>query len=141
MPGTIAKKQQRITDDDEHDIIRRGLFEYYNAMPEGPHVHYPLNQTTEGTHSLGVYADFYDFALLEGRRMNPSTQTKIHGSSYIQVIKDREIFAGIVDHIFVHHQQGFAESGKTPLVLVRWMELSERTPLNRDQWPWAEEEL
>ncbi|KAJ7233434.1 hypothetical protein C8J57DRAFT_1577602, partial [Mycena rebaudengoi] len=84
------------------------------------------------------HADFFEFALLDGRRITPTTRSRrsTAGSSLIQVRHKDEAFAGEIRHILRHRQPGNTDSQNTLLVWVAWMKVSNFTPLNRDAFIW-----
>ncbi|KAJ7482502.1 hypothetical protein FB451DRAFT_1364546 [Mycena latifolia] len=79
--GRVINKMNRID-----DTIRLGLFRYYNK--DDPKVHYNTREQDQFDNSstLIPYADIYDYASLDGRRITPtsrSTRNKA-GSSITQ---------------------------------------------------------
>ncbi|KAJ6459896.1 hypothetical protein C8R45DRAFT_802459, partial [Mycena sanguinolenta] len=82
---------------------------------------------------LRPHADFYKYALLEGRRLTPTTESRRNtaGSSLIQVRYHDLPFAGEIRYIFQHAQTGVVDF-ESPEILVRveWMKTTNLTPLD-----------
>lgn len=120
------------------DTIRLGLLYYYNQS--GPRVHLnPREQhASQNTSYLLPYADVYNYALLDGRRITPTTRSTRNtaGSSIIQVWFGEEACAGEVRTIFVHPQPEIPDSQGTVLLVVAWMIESKYTPLNQNSFLW-----
>ncbi|KAJ6540384.1 hypothetical protein B0H19DRAFT_1077796 [Mycena capillaripes] len=80
--GQLATRMKPMDD----DTMRLGLLQYYNR--KGPQVHLnPREQHGfQNTSYLLPYADVYDYALLDGRRITPTTRSTRNtaGSSIIQ---------------------------------------------------------
>ncbi|KAJ7865085.1 hypothetical protein B0H13DRAFT_2353148 [Mycena leptocephala] len=109
--GSIAEKSVRIED----DAMRLGL------------------------EMLGSVVDTYDYALLDGRRVTSTTRSRRGaGSSLIQIYFKGEIYAGEIQHLFRHKQQGIPESNQTLMAFVVWMVPSTDTPLDNDSFIWYE---
>ncbi|KAJ7443281.1 hypothetical protein FB451DRAFT_1190185 [Mycena latifolia] len=127
-PGRVAKQAERL-----NDMIRFGLLQYYNR--DKPQVHF-LRQESQNielaeTSPLHSYAETYIFALLDGRRIVPTTsQRTSDGSSIIQARFGDEAHAGEIRNIFIHRQQGVDGSQSTLLAAVEWMKESDYTPLD-----------
>ncbi|KAJ7859019.1 hypothetical protein B0H14DRAFT_3631304, partial [Mycena olivaceomarginata] len=92
---------------------------------------------------LHSYADTYQYVLLDGRRLTPTTRSRRQsaGSSLIQVIFDGEPFAGELHTVFRHKQVGIPDSQHTLLAFLRWMIPSGRTPLDGDKFIWYEKDF
>ncbi|KAJ7793796.1 hypothetical protein B0H13DRAFT_1675487 [Mycena leptocephala] len=122
----------------------RALVDYYNK--DGVRVSledFNFGGTTSKTEVLHSYADTYNYVLLDGRRLTPTTRSrrKTAGSSLVQVIFDGEPFAGELDTIFRHKQVGIPDSEQALLAFIRWMVPSGRTPLDDDKFIWYENDF
>jgi hypothetical protein len=140
VAGGIAKKSGLIED----DRMLHALVDYYNK--DGVRVslaNFNFGGTTSKTEVLHSYADTYNYALLDGRRLTPTTRSRRQtaGSSLVQVIFDGEPFAGELHTIFRHKQVGIPDSEHTLLAFIRWMVPSGRTPLDDDKFIWYENDL
>ncbi|KAJ6587813.1 hypothetical protein B0H10DRAFT_1961280 [Mycena sp. CBHHK59/15] len=104
--STIPKKADRLS-----DLLRFGLKQYYNK--DEPQVCFPREEIPDA-YVLNAYAETYNFALLEGRRIMPTTsQRNSGGSSIIQA-----------------RQEGVEDPTSTLLAAVAWMKDSKYTPLD-----------
>ncbi|KAJ6572666.1 hypothetical protein B0H10DRAFT_2444291 [Mycena sp. CBHHK59/15] len=132
VAGSVAKADVRLG---EEDILRRGLFAYYNES--GPKVHF-AGDPTPGMTMLSPFVDFYEFALLDGKRITPTTRSRRNtaGSSIIQARYDNEAYAGEVRHLIRHHQPGISDTNKSILAHISWMKRSNLTPLHDGKFPW-----
>ncbi|KAJ7811971.1 hypothetical protein B0H13DRAFT_1926379 [Mycena leptocephala] len=136
--GTLGMQMKRI----ENDVMRLGLFHYYNSDRQQVHLN-PREQGSTNTTYLLPYADLYNYALLDGRRITPTTRATRNtaGSSLIHAMFNDEACAGEVRAVFVHRQPGVACSEQTVLLLAKWMVESPYTPLNQgsfigNKFPW-----
>ncbi|KAJ7710878.1 hypothetical protein B0H17DRAFT_1123966 [Mycena rosella] len=87
--------------------MRLGLVNYYNQ--HGHKVHLTRARPAEGnSQMLGSFAETYDYVLLDGRRLAPTTRSKRRsaGSSIIQFQFNGEPYAGEIRVIFRHKQTG-----------------------------------
>ncbi|KAJ7923894.1 hypothetical protein B0H13DRAFT_1448180, partial [Mycena leptocephala] len=86
------------------------------------------------------FVDFFNHALLDGKRLTPTTRSRRNtaGSSLIQARYRGEAYAGEVRHILRHHQTGVSESRDTILVHISWMKQSNLTPLDAGKFTWAD---
>ncbi|KAJ7430613.1 hypothetical protein B0H11DRAFT_1942765 [Mycena galericulata] len=103
--GTIAEPAARRLED---DVLRLGLFTYYNR--NGPKVHY-ANHPSPQTTMLSSFITFYNYALLDAH-------------------------VGEVRHIIRHQQSGIPAKDDTILAHVAWMKRSNLTPLDNSKFPW-----
>ncbi|KAJ7665810.1 hypothetical protein B0H17DRAFT_1090260 [Mycena rosella] len=129
LAGSIAARAERIQDDG----MRLGLVNYYNWR--GHKVHLTRARPAEGnSQMLGSFAETYDYVLLDGRRLTPTTRSKRSsaGSSIIQFQFNGEPYAGEIRVIFRHKQTGVPSSEDTLLAFVAWM----KTPLDDDEFIW-----
>ncbi|KAJ7039997.1 hypothetical protein C8F04DRAFT_948905 [Mycena alexandri] len=138
VPGPVVKTNSRMA---EEDILRFGLFKYYNR--DQLQVHFARN-TTPHTTMLSPYVDFYEFALLDGKRVTPTARSRRNtaGSSLVQIRHRHEghdeAWAGEVRHIFQHRQTGVTEPNNTLFAQIEWMKRSDLTPLDEGEFPWNE---
>ncbi|KAJ7046028.1 hypothetical protein C8F04DRAFT_1322501, partial [Mycena alexandri] len=88
---------------------------------------------------LMPYADVYNYALLDGRRIIPTDRSiqNTAGSSIVQVRFGDEACAGEVRAVLVHKQPNVPESGSTVLLMVEWMIESADTPLDNNEFIWS----
>ncbi|KAJ7673008.1 hypothetical protein DFH06DRAFT_1174028, partial [Mycena polygramma] len=135
IPGTIATRAERITDDG----ILMALVAHYNK--DSPTVHLPRATRRQGdTQVLGAFFDTYDYALLDGRRVSPTTRSKrgSAGSSLIQIRIGGEPYVGEIRVMFRHKQPGIPDSETTILAFISWLKPSPETPLDNDSFIWHE---
>jgi hypothetical protein len=93
--------------------------------------------TREGRSSADAlvgFADIYDYALLDGRRITFTTSSRRNsaGSSTIQAYFGGEAYAGEVRAILLHRQPSVSNPENTVLVMVEWMKESDDSPLDGD---------
>ncbi|KAJ7790616.1 hypothetical protein B0H14DRAFT_3161315 [Mycena olivaceomarginata] len=107
------------------------------ANAEKSQVHYGGNPT-HGTEMLSPFVDFYEFALLDGKRITPTSRSRHNtaGSSIIQARYNNEAYAGEVRHLIQHRQPGISADHSTMLAHVLWMKRSNLTPLDAGKSPW-----
>jgi hypothetical protein len=131
QPGPIYSYQGDLSDG-----ARLALYNYYNS--ECKRVRYDLerhhNRTTP-CHVLNDTAQFYEYALLDGRRITPSTQSQREnaGSYIISYVWKNESHAGEVVTIFHHKQVGVLD--ESLFAEVKWMKNLPVSPL-ADGDPW-----
>ncbi|KAJ7674142.1 hypothetical protein B0H17DRAFT_1082740 [Mycena rosella] len=123
LAGSIAARAERIQDDG----MRLGLVNYYNWNGHKRQM-------------LGSFAETYNYVLLNGCRLTPTTRSKRSsaGSSMIQFQFNGEPYAGEIRVIFRHKQTGVTSSEDTLLAFVAWMKPSTETPLDDDEFIWYE---
>lgn len=127
--GKLATRMKPIDDDG----MKLALFNYYNGQ-DAQHPRVRFN-SWEGRKELPVllpYADVYEYALLDGHRITPTTRSRRNkaGSSIIQARFQGEECAGEVRTIFLHRQPGIPGAEETLLITVNWMKESEFSPLD-----------
>ncbi|KAK7059460.1 hypothetical protein R3P38DRAFT_2758890 [Favolaschia claudopus] len=126
VPGNVAHKSEKLD-----DWIRYGLEHFYNK--DGPRVHFLLAANpAPNTEPLSDHARTYEWVLLDGRRITPTSRLQGSnpdlGSSIIQArINDERNVE--VRSIFVHPQPNVDGAFETILVAVAWMRRSTHTPL------------
>ncbi|KAJ7725788.1 hypothetical protein B0H16DRAFT_1241805, partial [Mycena metata] len=128
----IADKAEKLD-----DFIRRGLYSYYNK--DQRRVHYPMDQNpAPNTSPLASHAEIYNFALLDGRRITPTSRSSRNtaGSSIVQARIANKRYAGEIRSIFVHRQPGVPDSSETLLASIAWMKRSDYTPLDNPVFIW-----
>ncbi|KII83669.1 hypothetical protein PLICRDRAFT_180270 [Plicaturopsis crispa FD-325 SS-3] len=113
---------------------RLGLHRYYNKPT--PRVHYQLEaRPAPNSRRLVESAQFYSWALLDGRRITPTSRTLRYsaGSSIVKVKYEGKSYSGEVRSIFHHRQPGIEES--TPLFAeIEWMKNINLSPVEGDPW-------
>jgi hypothetical protein len=115
-------------------FVLQALFTYYNAGTV-QRVHYALDRKPPRTSQmLNQRAQFYEYALLDGRRIVPASRTrrKHAGSSLVKVIWNGKMCVGIVDNIFRHTQRSFEDDQLW--AEMRWMKLRDESPVVDDPW-------
>ncbi|KAJ7863991.1 hypothetical protein B0H14DRAFT_2574646 [Mycena olivaceomarginata] len=132
FPGSVAQDSLHL---DEEDILRLGLFKYYNRKE--PTVHFALDKVV-GTTMLSPVVELHNFALLDGKRLTPTERSRRNtaGSSLIQFRYEGEAFAGEVRQILRHIQPEVPTSKNVILVHISWMKRSNLTPLDGGRFPW-----
>ncbi|KAJ7609570.1 hypothetical protein DFH06DRAFT_1110759 [Mycena polygramma] len=131
-PGDMVEKAFKIDD----DAMRLALVEYYNR--NDVKVHLPnAPQRAPNSKMLDSFAESYNYALLDGRRLTSTKYSRRGpGSCLIQIHFKGEIYAGEIRHLFCHTQQGISESGRTLMAFIVWMVPSTDTPLDDDSFIW-----
>lgn len=115
------------------DAARASLVKYYNS--EKPRVHLALDRhPPPQSQRLVPFAQFYEYALLHGCRISPTSRTArgSAGSSIIKANLGDGKYAGEVSAIFRHHQLGIND--ETLFAEVSWMKLLDLTPVDDDPW-------
>jgi hypothetical protein len=121
VPGSIAEKAERI----ENDAMRVGLVNYYR-----------LNGHNISLASLDSFAETYNYAFLDGRRITPTTCSRRgSGSALIQIRYKGEQYSGEIHTILQHKQRGIPRSEPVPLAFVLWM-IPGDTPLDNGNFMW-----
>ncbi|KAK7020910.1 hypothetical protein R3P38DRAFT_3548248, partial [Favolaschia claudopus] len=134
LAGTFAEKSARF-DEPKHDAMRLGIVNYYNQ--HGAKVHLPLGIPGANTEALDSFVNFYDYALLDGRRLTFTNYSRRGAaSSLIQVHFNGEPHAGEIRHLFRHRQQGILDSEKTVLAFIEWLVPTLDTPMENNDFPW-----
>ncbi|KAJ7821384.1 hypothetical protein B0H14DRAFT_3471571 [Mycena olivaceomarginata] len=129
--GSVAQAAEKLS-----DVICRAMEQYYNKTRT--QVHQPLAPNPPpNTVPLKLHAVAYNFALLDGRRITPTSRSKRNsaGSSIQARIGDKRC-AGEIHTIFVHQQPGVQDSTDRLLVAVNWMRRSKWTPLENPTFVW-----
>ncbi|KAJ7882906.1 hypothetical protein B0H13DRAFT_1572339, partial [Mycena leptocephala] len=83
---------------------------------------------------LGSYVQTYNYALLDGRRIIPTTRARARSaeSGLIQIQFKGEAYVGEVRVIFQHDQMGIPGSKDALLAYIKWLKPSNLTPLNNN---------
>ncbi|KAJ7258646.1 hypothetical protein C8J57DRAFT_1073653 [Mycena rebaudengoi] len=133
--GTVAQEMKPLSDD---DTMRIALVRYYNQATRRVHLNPRDQRAGERTSLLIPYADAYNYALLDGRRITPTSRStrNTEGSSIIQVMFGSRACAGVVRAILLHRQPGVRSSVETMLLMVQWMVESPDTPLDNNAFIW-----
>ncbi|KAJ7830963.1 hypothetical protein B0H13DRAFT_1555331, partial [Mycena leptocephala] len=87
---------------------------------------------------LGSYVQTYNYALLDGRRIIPTTRARARSaeSGLIQIQFKGEAYVGEVRVIFQHDQMGIPGSKDALLAYIKWLKPSNLTPLNNNAFVW-----
>jgi hypothetical protein len=109
------------------------LKNFYNHDSECMH-HILDRNPTPGTDRLRNSARFYDYILLDGRRITPMQRTlrKTVGSSILKVILHGQSFCGLVQSFFRHKQRHI--NNDTLWAKMIWMEYQDLLPIQDDPW-------
>ncbi|KAG2113234.1 hypothetical protein DEU56DRAFT_695255, partial [Suillus clintonianus] len=130
QPGPSIPNPQRIS-----DAARVALYAHYNSQQ--PHsVCYALESNPHpGSSQLNDFALYYQFALLDGRRITPLARStrESAGSSLVKVVYMDKSWYGEVINIFRHTQLGIA-NGNRLLAELRWMIELPLVPVEDDPW-------
>jgi hypothetical protein len=148
LPGSIAEQSHRIDD----DFILMGLLHYYDR--DETRVHLPRTRPQmSNTEVLGSFLEIYNYALLDGHRVTPTTRSKrgSAGSSLIQIYwlnpntpaagrepQEPLPYVGDIRQMFKHTQSDVPTSDSTLLVFVAWLKPSTETPLENNKFIWHE---
>ncbi|KAJ7112138.1 hypothetical protein C8R44DRAFT_741852 [Mycena epipterygia] len=129
--GEPTKQMHKIDD----SRIKLELVRYYNR--DSPQVTINTREQIPGfdTTTLIPYADIYSYALLDGRRITPTSHSRRNsvGSSIIQAMFGNDVCAGEIRAMLLHRQPGVPSSEDTLLLMVTaWIEESEWHPLDKD---------
>ncbi|KAK6984573.1 hypothetical protein R3P38DRAFT_2575729, partial [Favolaschia claudopus] len=127
IPGNVAHNSEKLD-----DWIRYGLEHFYNK--DSPRVHFLLAANpAPNTEPLRDHARTYEWALLDGRRITPTSRLQGNnpdlGSSIVQARINDTRHVGEIRSIFVHPQSNIDGASETILVAVAWMRRSTHTPL------------
>jgi len=131
QPGPVSAYQGDLSDG-----ARSALYNYYNS--EHKRVRYDLERHHDrGTicHIMNDTAQFYEYALLDGRRITPSTRSQRDnaGSYIVKYVWRNETHAGEVVSIFHHKQSGIHE--ESLFAEIKWMKNLPISPLaHGDPW-------
>ncbi|KIJ57838.1 hypothetical protein HYDPIDRAFT_171515, partial [Hydnomerulius pinastri MD-312] len=130
QPGPSMLAPQRVSDQ-----LRVALYMHYNSMR--PHsVHYALESTPRpGSTQLNDFGLYYQYALLDGRRITPLSRTNREsaGSSIVKGMIEDKTYYGEVINIFSHRQLGVTD-GMQLLAEMRWMIELPLSPVENDPW-------
>ncbi|KAK7059313.1 hypothetical protein R3P38DRAFT_2430742, partial [Favolaschia claudopus] len=127
IPGNVAHNSEKLD-----DWIRYGLEHFYNK--DSPRVHFLLAANpAPNTEPLSDHARTYEWVLLDGRRITPTSRLQGNnpdlGSSIVQARINDTRHVGEIRSIFVHPQSNIDGASETILVAVAWMRRSTHTPL------------
>ncbi|KZT18250.1 hypothetical protein NEOLEDRAFT_1080673, partial [Neolentinus lepideus HHB14362 ss-1] len=109
------------------------LCNHYNS--QGTRVHMPLEQQPLcGTRPVAPSALFFDYAVLDGRGIIPTSHThrKNAGSSLVKVIIDGQMYGGEVHQIFQHFQRDIRDD--VIWAEMRWMKPVKKILTRKDVW-------
>jgi hypothetical protein len=131
VAGSVAEKAALLD-----DVVQVGIMNYYNSVGRSIHLRRTGLHTPE-SQELDLFAELYDYVLLDGRRITPTTRSRRGaGSSIIQIEFNKELYAGVVRILFRHKQNTIPLSERPVLVFVSWMVPSHDTPLDNDDFLW-----
>ncbi|KAJ7193720.1 hypothetical protein GGX14DRAFT_301290, partial [Mycena pura] len=90
------------------------------------------------TTMLSPFVTFYNYALLDGKRITPTSRSRRNtaGSSLIQYRYADAAHVGEVRHVIRHQQPGVTVEDDRILAHVEWMKRSNLTPLDSSKFPW-----
>ncbi|KAJ7812206.1 hypothetical protein B0H14DRAFT_2605923 [Mycena olivaceomarginata] len=130
--GKLAAKMKQVDESHEMKIMKRALCNYYNRDRARPQVRYNVREGDPGRPAFMPYVDLYDYAVLDGRRISPTSRNRRNsaGSSLIQVRFACSAYVGEVRAVLAHEQPGIQNSGQIPLIMVAWMKESPDSPLD-----------
>ncbi|KAK0440881.1 uncharacterized protein EV420DRAFT_1279046 [Desarmillaria tabescens] len=115
------------------DIAANTLVQHYNSGPS-PKVHHPLNPAVRHSKPLNKKAQFFEYAILDGRRIVPTSRTKRKnaGSSIVKVVWNDETYTGVITHIFRHDQLSVMDEILWAEIL--WMAKLDMCAVNGNPW-------
>ncbi|KIJ06469.1 hypothetical protein PAXINDRAFT_91934 [Paxillus involutus ATCC 200175] len=117
------------------DTARAAICRHHNSKRPGC-VHLALQTNPPpGSQQLNDFATFFEYGLLEGRRITPLSRSirNSAGSSLVKVVLGEKTFYGEVINLFTHVQQGIT-SGTRLLAEFRWMIELDLVPVEDDIW-------
>jgi hypothetical protein len=123
---------KQVDESHEMKIMKRALCNYYNRDRARPQVRYNVREGDPGRPAFMPYVDLYDYAVLDGRRISPTSRNRRNsaGSSLIQARFAGSAYVGEVRAVLAHEQPGIQNSGQIPLIMVAWMKESPDSPLD-----------
>ncbi|KAG1736607.1 hypothetical protein EDD22DRAFT_787473, partial [Suillus occidentalis] len=130
QPGPASTHPQRL-----NDSVRAALHSQYNARhPHSVHYALALNPPPQSL-PLNDFAVFYDFALLDGRRITPASKStrESFGSSLVKARVGPDFYYGEIISIFSHVQPNAAD-GSQLQAEFRWMKELALSPVQDDPW-------
>jgi hypothetical protein len=114
--------------------LEDALLNHYNDGRSEPAVHHRLDRTATSSAVLRRRAEFFDYLLLDGRRITPSALTRrVHeGSSLVKAAVKGSELVGVVVSLFRHRQPGIQED--IIWAEMRWMKELQLCPTDKDYW-------
>ncbi|KAJ7322814.1 hypothetical protein DFH08DRAFT_817962 [Mycena albidolilacea] len=103
----LAAKMKLVDESHEMKKMKHALCTYYNWDPACPQVWYNLCEGDPGRPAFMPYVDMYNYAVLDGRWIPPTSQNRRNSASSSLI------------------QPGIQNSGQIPLIMVAWMKESE----------------
>jgi hypothetical protein len=86
VAGSVAEKAALLD-----DVVQVGIMNYYNSVGRSIHLRRTGLHTPE-SQELDLFAELYDYVLLDGRRITPTTRSRRGaGSSIIQIEFNKEL--------------------------------------------------
>jgi hypothetical protein len=128
--GPVVPGSQAIS-----EAVQSALLQHYNSGGVQRVHHFLARNPSAGSRLLKANATrFYEYALLDGRRITPTTRTrrKTAGSCLVKVMWEGKMFAGVVESIFHHDQPSVANA--TVWAEMRWMKYLDLSPVEGDPW-------
>lgn len=116
------------------DFVEAALVKHYNSGGVARVHHLLTRQPPRGSRQFSSQGRYFEYALLDGRRITPASRTRRSnaGSSIVVVIWNGGRFAGIVESIFRHDQRNILDD--TIWAEIRWMKRSDLCPVEGDPW-------
>lgn len=127
--GTVANPSGTL-----YGPTKAALHVMYNVRSQ-QNVRFALERTFQPVATIFVEkARLYNFALLRGRRITPTSRSLRHsaGSSIFSALWDGKAYAGEVISSLNHYQPGIGDSALPEE--FRWMQYSPLTPVLDDPW-------
>ncbi|TFK52768.1 hypothetical protein OE88DRAFT_1296612 [Heliocybe sulcata] len=112
----------------------RHLHDFYNTNGERRVYYHTSRDRPRGAHPISTDAVFYEYAILDGRRIIPTSRNlrKNCGSSIVKVSLEGQVLGGELVAIFHHPQKG---ADNTILwAEMRWMKELDLVPVEGDPW-------
>jgi hypothetical protein len=116
-------------------VAEAALVKHYNSGNIGRVHHMLTRQPPRGSCLFtATGGNYFEYALLDGRRITPTTRTrrKTAGSSIVKVVWEGSMFAGLVENIFRHAQKDVLDN--TIWAEIRWMKHLDVSPVENDPW-------
>jgi hypothetical protein len=118
---------------DVHGYALEALKKYYNCNIQRVH-HILEREPPSNSDCLRSSATYYEYILLDGRRISPLQRTlrKTAGSSIVKVVIAGQRFCGVVRSFFRHDQPLIHDD--TLWAEMDWMEDQDLSPVEDDPW-------
>jgi hypothetical protein len=111
------------------------LYRQYNHLRKQIYYHTERDKPT-GAVFLNSHAQFYSYALIDGRRITPVSESRSLKASaaVVKVIIDEMMHVGEVLHVLQHAQEGLDRSQTPVYAEMRWMVRKMLSPIEDDPW-------